>query len=243
MSGSRGVVALLSGGLDSTGLIAWLDAEGYRPIVAASVNYGQRHVREIDAAREVCARYDIEQVRVDLRAIAGLLTGSSLTDDVAVPDGHYQELTMRATVVPNRNLIMLSVAAGLAVARGLPFVATAVHGGDHFIYPDCRPHFIGAAAAAIHAGTDTFGPGGAGITLLAPFVNKDKAHIARVAHDLGAPIDVTWSCYKGRDIHCGTCGTCWERQEAFLLAGVPDPTEYAAVPDPIARLAAAVRSA
>ena len=118
---------------------------------------------------------------------------------------------------------MLSIAAGIAVARGASSVATAVHAGDHTIYPDCRAEFIEAISAATQLATESFGD----ISIIAPFVTIDKAEIARIGDDLGVPWADTWTCYKGGDIHCGTCATCVERQEAFALAEVHDPTEYA----------------
>lgn len=220
------VLALLSGGMDSTTLVAKLRGDSHS-VETVSINYGQRHVKEMEAAERVADHYDLHHMTVDLSTLREHLSGSSLTDDsVPVPDGHYAEQSMRATVVPNRNLIMLSVAAGIAVARGLDAVATAVHGGDHFIYPDCRPGFIGAAGAAIFLGTDTFAANGRGVDLMAPFLWYDKATIAALGNQLDAPLHLSWSCYKGGTVHCGTCGTCVERHEAFEVAGVFDPTVY-----------------
>jgi 7-cyano-7-deazaguanine synthase len=142
-----------------------------------------------------------------------------------VPDGHYAEDTMKATVVPNRNMMMLSIAGAVAIAEEAEFVATGTHAGDHFIYPDCRPEFIAAASAALLVGNTGFSsPGFRGI--VAPFIHSTKADICATGDVLGVPWDATWSCYKGGAIHCGRCGTCVERAEAFDLAGVDDPTEY-----------------
>lgn len=215
-------IALLSGGMDSTVLVGHLLDCGHA-VDAVSILYGQRHRCELYAATVIARHYNIRHDVVDIESVGALLGGSALTDDIPVPDGHYAEESMRATVVPNRNAIMLTIAAGVAVARGAQKVATAVHAGDHFIYPDCRPEFIAALDLAIRTGTDGFGS----VEVEAPFIKIGKHDICALGHRLDAPLDLTWSCYKGGDEHCGTCGTCVERIEAFALAGVPDPTAYA----------------
>ncbi|MFK7838884.1 MAG: 7-cyano-7-deazaguanine synthase, partial [Bdellovibrionales bacterium] len=145
-----------------------------------------------------------------------------LTDNIDVPEGHYAEDSMKSTVVPNRNAIMLTIAYGIASAQNLDAVATAVHGGDHFIYPDCRPAFITSFEDMQNHALEGF----SNIKLYTPFLEKDKSDIAKEAAKLNVPIEKTWSCYKGGKIHCGCCGTCVERIEAFHIAGVTDPTEY-----------------
>jgi 7-cyano-7-deazaguanine synthase len=141
-----------------------------------------------------------------------------------VPHGHYAAETMRATVVPNRNLIMLAVAGGIAAAEDAELVATGVHAGDHPIYPDCRPEFIHAASRAIQLGTS--GVGSHELVVYAPFVGITKADICALGDTLDVPWKATWSCYEGAALHCGSCGTCVERREAFMLADVTDPTVY-----------------
>jgi 7-cyano-7-deazaguanine synthase len=169
------------------------------------------------------ARHDV----VDLRSVGALLSGSALTDDeVAVPDGHYTEESMRATVVANRNAIFAMVATGVAVAEGAGAVGLGIHAGDHAIYPDCRPPFVAAAEHLAKVANEGFVT--EGFQLLAPFLAWSKADIVRRGAELDVPFASTWSCYKGGAVHCGTCGTCVERIEAFELAGVPDPTPYAA---------------
>lgn len=220
-------IALLSGGLDSTVLVAHLLDAGDE-VHTVAVDYDQRHQCELYAARGVARHYGLPHDRVNLRHLGQLLSGSALTTpNVAVPDGHYADEAMRATVVPNRNAIMLMVAVGIAAARGFDRVATAVHAGDHPVYPDCRPEFIHAAATAAEYATSGYGD----VTVVAPFVTHDKTWIAARGAELGAPLELTWSCYKGAQemaepLHCGTCGTCTERREAFALAGVVDPTRY-----------------
>jgi 7-cyano-7-deazaguanine synthase len=215
------VVVLHSGGLDSTALLATLLAEGH-DCLALGVAYGQRHARELEAARAVCERLGVERVEADLSAgLAGLLTGSALTDpSVPLPEGHYAEESMRATVVPNRNMILLAVAGAVASARGCDAVAYAAHDGDHAIYPDCRLEFGNAMGDAL--ALCDWRP----LRLLRPFIGTDKAGVVKAGARHGAPLDLTWSCYAGGERHCGRCGTCVERREAFALAGVTDPTEY-----------------
>jgi len=217
-------VAVVSGGLDSVTLAHVLAAEGRR-LHLVSVDYGQRHRRELDFAVRCAERLAATHDVIDLRSVGRLLSGSALTDaGVEVPDGHYEEASMAATVVPNRNAILLAVAYGVAVARGIATVAIAVHAGDHAIYPDCRPQFLEAFDAMERVATEGYAP--PGLNLLAPFAGLRKQDIvARGAH-LGVPFAQTWSCYRGGEFHCGNCGTCTERIEAFALAGVPDPTEY-----------------
>lgn len=210
-----------SGGLDSITL-AYKVAREEKLSALISFDYGQRHKKELGFAKACADRLGVPHTIVDITTIGAQLTGSALTDEVDVPDGHYAKETMRITVVPNRNAIMLSIAYGIASARGLDAVATAVHGGDHFIYPDCRPGFIKSFEDMQNHALEGF----ANIRLYTPFLDADKTEIAREAGRLNVPIDQTWSCYRGGDIHCGRCGTCVERREALELANVEDPTPY-----------------
>jgi 7-cyano-7-deazaguanine synthase len=215
------LIVLLSGGLDSTVLTAKALAAGEH-VEAVSVHYGQRHARELDAAAQVAAHYGIRHDTVDLGVLREHLAGSALTTGPDVPEGHYSAPSMAATVVPNRNMIMLAVAAGIAASRGHGQVATAVHAGDHPIYPDCRPSFITAASLTVQLATAGYGD----VEIVAPFVRSTKTDIARLGAQLGAPVHLSWSCYQGGSEHCGRCGTCIERYESFRDAGVPDPTRY-----------------
>lgn len=211
-----------SGGLDSVSLAHVLAAERQLSRIV-SFDYGQRHRKELDFARAAATRLEVPFHLVDLSGLGAALSGSALTGDVAVPDGHYAEETMRITVVPNRNAIMLTIAFGIAAAQGEDAVAAAVHGGDHFIYPDCRPGFTDAFAAMQSAALEGY----AEIALHVPFVRASKSDIVRAGAAAGTPFVQTWSCYKGGALHCGRCGTCVERREAFHLAGIADPTDYA----------------
>ncbi|MFI1015138.1 7-cyano-7-deazaguanine synthase QueC [Streptomyces sp. NPDC020965] len=224
-------VVVLSGGMDSTTLMAHYAALGC-DLVAVTVDYGQRHRKEIDAARWIADHYGATHHVVDLSGLGAVLGGSALTDDsVAVPDGHYAEQSMRATVVPNRNAVLANVAVSVGVAHRAGVVALGMHAGDHFIYPDCRPEFHEALRQLVKVANEGFPTP----SVEAPFITWSKADIARHGSRLGAPLADSWSCYKGGDRHCGTCGTCYERREAFQVAGVVDPTDYL---DDVTRFAA-----
>lgn len=215
------IIAIVSGGMDSVSMAYVLHKQGH-DLRLLSFDYGQRHKKEIQYAAQCATDLGIPHDVVDLTAIGKFLTGSSLTDDIAVPDGHYAEESMRITVVPNRNAIMLTAAFGVAYAEKADAVAIANHAGDHYIYPDCRPEFIDNFRAMQKAAGGEMWQ----TDLVAPFVNMTKAQIAHAGYDAGVDFTKTWSCYKGGDVHCGTCGTCVERKEAFVLSGVSDPTEY-----------------
>lgn len=220
LSNTGEVVLVLSGGLDSTVLLQHLLAEGWG-VRALSVRYGQRHDKELDFAQVTCRRVGVEHRVADLSALAWMLAGSSLVNrDVAVPRGAYAAENMKSTVVPNRNMILLSIAAAWAIDVKADAVAFAAHHGYHTLYPDCTPAFIEAMGKAIlmadwHQ-----------VRLLAPFATMTKAQIVARGAELGVPFEQTWSCYEGGELHCGRCGTCVERREAFRDAGVPDPTQY-----------------
>jgi len=219
-------VILASGGLDSITLVYYLRDQG-ATVRMLSFDYGQLHRRELESARLVAENLRLGHDVVDLRSVGALLAGSALTDPaIPVPDGHYTDESMRATVVPNRNAFMLDIAVAVAVAAGCDAVAFGAHGGDHAVYPDCRPEFVDAFTASARLANEGFLPGG--FRVAAPFLECDKTEVVRLGASLGVPFEHTWSCYRGGAEHCGTCGTCTERREAFLLAGIADPTSYAA---------------
>lgn len=220
----KSAVIIYSGGLDSTTLLYELIANRTQ-VKALGFNYGQRHSRELVSARAICEDLGVPFESVDVSGLAALLPGSSQTDtSVPVPEGHYEEESMKLTVVPNRNMIMLSIAAAHAIAIGYEVVAYAAHAGDHAIYPDCRPHFVTAMDRAFQQSDWKE------IHLFAPYVEKqmDKGDIVARGAQLGVPYNRTWTCYKGRSKHCGLCGSCRERKDAFIKAGVIDPTGYEA---------------
>ena len=217
-------VAIVSGGLDST-VLAYLLHGGGAKLTLLSFDYGQRHRTELTYARRTAEALKAERHVVDLTGLLTLLTGSALTDNsVDVPDGHYTDAAMRATVVPNRNAIMLDVAVARAVSAGADAVAFGAHAGDHPIYPDCRPAFLRAFEQMAVTANEGFAH--PQFRVLAPFIDLAKSDIAALGAQLGVPFADTWSCYKGGSVHCGMCGTCVERREAFEVAGVADPTVY-----------------
>lgn len=218
-------VVLLSGGMDS--VTAFYQVKRDHEVVAAlSFDYGSKHnARELPFAKFHADRAGVPHRTIDLGFINDCFESDLLKNGGEIPDGHYAQDNMKRTVVPFRNGIMLSVACGFAESIGADALAIAAHSGDHAIYPDCREPFMRAMGAAMEEGTY------ARIHLMRPFIAMDKTAIARLGMELGIDFSGTWSCYKGGEIHCGTCGTCVERREAFLLSGLVDPTVYAATPE------------
>jgi len=217
-------ILILSGGLDSTVLAAKLKAEGCE-LKCLTVDYGQRHAREVAAAEKVCAALGVEHKVVRLHGLRELMAGSSQTDpSVPVPHGHYAEDSMKKTVVPNRNALLLSAAFAWAFSCQADTVAYAAHSGDHAVYPDCREEFCAPFAQAMKNADWHVAE------LERPFLELTKAQVVAEGAALGAEalMALSYSCYEGRAEHCGLCGTCVERKEAFSLAGVADPTEYEA---------------
>jgi len=215
------VVVLCSGGMDSVTALHWAQ---WRHEVRAvlSFDYGAKHNhREIPFAAEHAAALGLPHEVIALDFIGRLFTSDLLRSGGEIPEGHYADANMQRTVVPFRNGVMLAVAAGYAESRGAEGLVIAAHSGDHAIYPDCRDDFMRAMADAIRLGTY------AGLQLLRPFITLDKGQIAAEGARLGVDLGRTWSCYKGGSVHCGKCGTCVERREAFARAGLPDPTAYA----------------
>ena len=213
-------LVLLSGGMDSVTALYWA-RQHHEVVGAVSFDYGSKHNhKEIGFATWHCSQLNLWHDNVALPFVNELFASDLLKSGGEIPDGHYEEPSMKRTVVPFRNGIMLAIACGIAESRNAEALVIAAHGGDHAIYPDCREPFMQAMASAMREGTY------ARIELLRPFIDKDKAAIARLGHELGINFAMTWSCYKGGEVHCGTCGTCVERREAFLTAGLSDPTVY-----------------
>jgi 7-cyano-7-deazaguanine synthase len=214
-------VVLISGGLDST--VALHDAASRGTVaLGLSFDYGSKHnARELPCAAWQCQRLGVPHRIVRLAFINELFRSDLLQSGGAIPDGHYEDLSMRRTVVPFRNGVMLAIAAGVAESMGAQALVIAAHGGDHAIYPDCRETFLAPMAEAIRAGTY------AGIEVQRPFGDRKKADLVRRGIELGVDFSHTWSCYKGGARPCGSCGTCVERREAFQLAGATDPVEIA----------------
>ncbi len=209
---------ILSGGMDSVTLLHDRKEE---IAIAVTFDYGSNHaVREIEMAKRNCELLGIEHLIIPLRFFRNYFKSSLLEGAEAIPEGHYTSENMSSTVVPFRNGIMLSIAAGIAESRGLSRIMIANHGGDHAIYPDCRKGFIDAMNLAVNEGT------GMKVELIAPYTGITKSDIARIGKKIGVDYSLTYSCYKGGEKHCGKCGTCVERKEAMRDAGIADPTNY-----------------
>lgn len=210
-------VLILSGGLDSAVLLWQL-----KPYVQClTFDYGQRHAeKELKAASTLCREAGVEHKIIDLSALSSLLAMGSVSGRDPIPEGNYAAETMKSTIVPNRNMIMLSVATAYAIVEKATALYYAAHSGDHAIYPDCRPSFVRAVRDAIEQG-NWDAP-----HLHAPFLHTTKADIVKAGIELGVPFHLTWSCYNGRTAACGKCGTCVERLEAFHLATSTDPLAY-----------------
>ena len=214
------VVCLISGGLDS--VVALHDSLRVHDVVGAlSFDYGSKHNhRELPLARAQAEKAGVPHRLIEVGFIGQLFASDLLQSGGAIPEGHYEEANMKSTVVPFRNGIFLAIAAGFAESCGAEGLVIAAHAGDHAIYPDCREDFMAPMAAAIEHGTY------AQIRLLRPFIDWRKEEIVARGQQLHVDFSETWSCYQGGEIHCGRCGTCVERREAFLIAGIVDPTVY-----------------
>ncbi|WP_298636942.1 7-cyano-7-deazaguanine synthase QueC [uncultured Umboniibacter sp.] len=217
------VVVIYSGGMDSFTVLHRALNAGHE-VLAVSFNYGQRHSKELDYARRVCAEASVVHDVVDITAMQSLMSNSSLmansVDDI--PEGHYAAENMKSTVVPNRNMILISLAIGYAVNEGASEVWYGAHSGDHTIYPDCRPEFVEAMQdVSLLANFDP-------VKVVAPYLYDDKIVILKDGLEMGLDYAKTWTCYNGREKACGKCGSCVERLEAFTLNNAQDPLEYEA---------------
>jgi len=213
------VVVIYSGGMDSYTVLNHALKQGLE-VYALTFDYGQRHVKEIEYAKKACSELGVHHKIVDISAINSIIAGSSLTDDIEVPEGHYEADNMKQTVVPNRNMILLSLAVGYAVSLEATKVFYGAHSGDHAIYPDCRPEFVkkmqDVCAIANYEAVD----------IVVPYLNVDKIAILTDGLKMGLDYSNTWTCYNGREKACGKCGACQERLEAFEENNTIDPLEY-----------------
>ncbi|MCG7536874.1 7-cyano-7-deazaguanine synthase QueC [Pseudoalteromonas sp. OOF1S-7] len=216
---SEKVVVIYSGGMDSYTVLNKALKSGYE-VYALSFNYGQRHVKELEIARQACNELGVSHKIVDISAINQLIGGSSLTDDIDVPEGHYEEESMKSTVVPNRNMILLSLAVGYAVSLKASKVFYGAHSGDHAIYPDCRPEFVKKMDDVCRIANYEE------IEIVCPYLNNSKIEILTDGLKMGLDYSKTWTCYNGREKACGKCGACQERLEAFELNQASDPLPY-----------------
>lgn len=220
-------IAIVSGGLDSVTMLYKLVFQDNKRPVVLSFDYGQRHVRELDSASQICNLLGLEHEVIGLNDFGNIISmgvSSLVNKHKPIPEGRYDDESMKSTVVPNRNMVMLSIATGVCIALKGKYIATAVHAGDHAIYPDCRPSFLIALEQTLKLANTGFID--MDFHIEAPFLNKTKTDIAVLAQILDVPIEKTWSCYKGGQYHCGRCGTCVERLEAIHEAGIEDLTPY-----------------
>ncbi|TAA48039.1 7-cyano-7-deazaguanine synthase QueC [Corallincola spongiicola] len=215
------VVVIYSGGMDSYTVLNKAIKQGY-DVYALSFDYGQRHVKELEVAASVCKELAIHHKVVDISAINSLIGGSSLTDDIAVAEGHYEEESMKSTVVPNRNMILLSLAVGYAVSLKAGKVFYGAHSGDHAIYPDCRPEFVLKMNEVAKIANYEI------VEICSPYLNDSKIDILTDGLKMGLDYSKTWTCYNGRERACGKCGACVERLEAFEKNALKDPLSYEA---------------
>lgn len=216
---SQKVVVIFSGGMDSFTVLNLAVKQGLE-VFALSFDYGQRHKKELDYANRACQKLNVHHKVVDISAINQLIGGSSLTSDMDVAEGHYAEESMKTTVVPNRNMILLSMAVGYAVSIDANKVYYGAHSGDHAIYPDCRPEFV-------HKMNDVCAIANyEAVEIVTPYLEVSKTAILTAGLAMGLDYNLTWTCYNGREKACGKCGACQERLEAFTENGVTDPLDY-----------------
>lgn len=218
------IVVIYSGGLDSTTLLYDLvEKRGEEAVLSLSFNYGQRHQKELSHARRISNLLGVQHIELDFSSLGLALRGNSLTDPrVSVPHGTYTDSSMLKTVVPCRNALFLTAAFAIAESWQGEGVAIGVHSGDHPLYPDCRSSFISSFYRTIKTGLGDRN----GLKLFTPFLHWNKAEIVKRGEQLAIPYELTWSCYEGGEFHCGLCGTCEERKEAFREARIDDPTTY-----------------
>ncbi|REL29446.1 7-cyano-7-deazaguanine synthase QueC [Thalassotalea euphylliae] len=213
------VVVIYSGGMDSYTVLNRAIKDGMQ-VYPLTFDYGQRHVKEIDCAAAVCKSLNVPHKVIDISAINQLLAGSSLTDDIEIPEGHYEEESMKSTVVPNRNMILLSLAVGYAVSVGASKVYYGAHSGDHAIYPDCRPEFVEKMNDVCQIANYE------AVEIYSPYLSVSKTAILTDGIAMGLDYSQTWTCYNGREHACGKCGACQERLEAFRDNNATDPLTY-----------------
>jgi 7-cyano-7-deazaguanine synthase len=215
------IVVIFSGGMDSFTVLNKTIQKGY-DVYALSFDYGQRHVKEVESAKKICAKLNIPHKIVDISAINQIIGGSALTDNIEVPEGHYEAENMKQTIVPNRNMILLSMAVGYAVSIEAEKVYYGAHSGDHAIYPDCRPEFVEKMNDVCKIAN--YEP----VEVVTPYLYSSKIEILTDGLAMGLDYSDTWTCYNGREKACGKCGACQERLEAFKLNNAVDPLAYEA---------------
>ena len=213
------IIVVYSGGLDSFTLLNEAIRSG-KDVSALSFDYGQKHNKELHFVEKFCAQESIDSKIVNVSSIKELFQGSSLTDEIDIPKGHYEDDSMKSTVVPNRNMILISLALGYAVTKEAEEVWFGAHAGDHAIYPDCRPGFVEKMDAV--ARIANYSP----IAVKAPYIAMSKTEILAIGLNMQLDYGLTWTCYEGKELACGSCGACHERLESFAANNVIDPIKY-----------------
>ena len=213
------IIVVYSGGLDSFTLLNEAIRSG-KDVSALSFDYGQKHSKELHFVEKFCAQESIDSKIVDVSSIKELFQGSSLTDKIDIPKGHYENDSMKSTVVPNRNMILISLALGYAVTKQAEEVWFGAHAGDHAIYPDCRPEFVEKMDAVARIANYST------ISVKAPYIAMSKTEILTIGLNMQLDYGLTWTCYEGKELACGTCGACHERLESFAANNVIDPIKY-----------------
>ena len=213
------IIVVYSGGLDSFTLLNEAIRSG-KDVSALSFDYGQKHNKELHFVEKFCAQESIDSKIVDVSSIKELFQGSSLTYEIDIPKGHYEDDSMKSTVVPNRNMILISLALGYAVTKEAEEVWFGAHAGDHAIYPDCRPEFVEKMDAV--ARIANYSP----IAVKAPYIAMSKTEILAIGLNMQLDYGLTWTCYEGKELACGSCGACHERLESFAANNVIDPIKY-----------------
>jgi 7-cyano-7-deazaguanine synthase len=215
-------VVIYSGGMDSYTVLNLVlqQAPSHEDVFALSFDYGQKHIKEIDYAKRACSSLNVNHKVIDIHAINEIVHNSSLTSSMAIPEGHYEDENMKSTFVPNRNMILLSLAIGYAVDVDASKVYYGAHAGDHAIYPDCRPEFVHAMNAV--AKIANYDP----VEIVTPYLNHSKIEILKEGLAMGLDYSNTWTCYNGREKACGKCGSCVERLESFEHNQLTDPIDY-----------------
>ena len=213
------IIVVYSGGLDSFTLLNEAIRSG-KDVSSLSFDYGQKHNKELHFVEKFCAQESIDSKIVDVSSIKELFQGSSLTDEIDIPKGHYEDDSMKSTVVPNRNMILISLALGYAVTKEAEEVWFGAHAGDHAIYPDCRPEFVEKMDTV--ARIANYSP----IAVKAPYIAMSKTEILAIGLNMQLDYGLTWTCYEGKELACGSCGACHERLESFAANNVIDPIKY-----------------
>ncbi|AWY00863.1 7-cyano-7-deazaguanine synthase QueC [Marinomonas primoryensis] len=213
------VVVVYSGGMDSFTVLNTAIQNGL-DVYALSFDYGQKHSKELEVAAQVCRTLGVSHKVVDITAINSLMANSSLTGDTKIPEGHYEDDSMKSTVVPNRNMVLLSMAIAYAVSLEAGKVYYGAHSGDHHIYPDCRPEFVDAMNAVSKIANYQ------SVEIVTPFLYSSKGDILKAGLSMNLDYANTWTCYNGREKSCGKCGACCERLDAFREQGKTDPLDY-----------------